>query len=87
MPREVLLALAPIAGLFLVFQLLTRAFKPKGLARIGVGLIYTLVGLVLFSPASTWASCRRAASWGRLLGPSAYSWSSFPWGPSWAGSS
>lgn len=33
--REVLLALAPIAGLFLVFQLLTRAFKPKGLAGSG----------------------------------------------------
>ncbi len=46
--KEVLVALAPIAGVFVVFQLLTRAFKPKGLARIGVGLVYTFVGLVLF---------------------------------------
>ena len=42
------MALAAIAGVFVVFQLLTRAFKPKGLARIGVGLVYTFVGLVLF---------------------------------------
>ena len=32
----------PLLGVFVVFQLLTRAFKPKGLARIGVGLVYTL---------------------------------------------
>ncbi len=45
---EVALALLPVAGLFLVFQLLTRRFKRGMLLRIGAGLLYTYVGLALF---------------------------------------
>ena len=78
--REVLLALAPIAGLFLVFQLLTRAFKPKGLARIGVGLIYTLVGLVLFLTGVNVGFLPAGRQLGQALGSSAYSWSLIPLG-------
>ena len=46
--REVAVALIPIAGLFLVFQVVTRRFKGNELLRIGLGLVYTYVGLVLF---------------------------------------
>ena len=46
--EEVALALLPVAGLFLVFQLLTRRFRRGQLLRIGLGLLYTYVGLVLF---------------------------------------
>lgn len=46
--REVATALLPVAGLFLVFQLLTRRFKRGQLMRIGAGLLYTYLGLVLF---------------------------------------
>ncbi len=45
---EVALALLPVAGLFLVFQMLTRRFKRGMLLRIGAGLLYTYVGLALF---------------------------------------
>ena len=41
-------ALIPIAGLFLVFQVVTRRFKGNELLRIGLGLVYTYLGLVLF---------------------------------------
>lgn len=46
--QEVATALLPVAGLFLVFQLLTRRFKRGQLMRIGAGLLYTYLGLVLF---------------------------------------
>ena len=46
--EEVAMALFPIAGLFLVFQTTTRRFKRGMLLRIGLGLLYTYVGLVLF---------------------------------------
>lgn len=78
--KEVLLALAPIAGLFLLFQLLTRSFKPKGLARIGVGLVYTLVGLVLFLTGVNVGFLPAGRQLGQALGSSAYSWSLIPLG-------
>ena len=42
------IALLPIIAFALLFQLLTRAFTLQKLLRIGVGLIYTFVGLVIF---------------------------------------
>jgi hypothetical protein len=46
--EEVAGALLPITGLFLAFQLLTRRFRRGQLLRIGAGLLYTYLGLVLF---------------------------------------
>ena len=46
--REVLTALGMIIFFFLVFQTLTRRYKKHQLARIGVGFLYTLIGLVVF---------------------------------------
>ena len=46
--QEVALALCPIAGMFLLFQLLTRTFQGNQLLRMGLGLIYTYLGLVMF---------------------------------------
>lgn len=46
--REVALALAPIALLFACFQLISRRFRGNQLLRMGAGLAYTYLGLVLF---------------------------------------
>ena len=46
--EEVAVALLPIGGLFVVFQLLTRRFRGNQLLRIAAGLIYTYLGLVFF---------------------------------------
>lgn len=46
--EEVATALLPVAGLFLIFQILTRHFKRGQMLRIGAGLLYTYLGLVLF---------------------------------------
>lgn len=46
--REVLTAVLPIVGMFLLFQMLTQRFHLKQIKRIAVGLLYTYMGLVLF---------------------------------------
>ncbi|MDR0553954.1 MAG: DUF1538 domain-containing protein [Treponema sp.] len=46
--EEVLLALGAIVVFFIVFQLISRRYKKHQLARIGVGFLYTFIGLVVF---------------------------------------
>ena len=46
--KEVLIALLPIAAVFVIFQLLTRRYQKRQIKRIAIGLIYNYVGLVLF---------------------------------------
>ncbi|NBK92288.1 DUF1538 domain-containing protein [bacterium 1XD21-13] len=46
--QEVAVAIVPIAGLFLLFQMITRRFHRHQLLRIALGLLYTYLGLVLF---------------------------------------
>lgn len=48
---SVMLAVVPIAGFFLVYELIFVRLPIKTLAKIGVGLIYFYVGLVLFMTA------------------------------------
>lgn len=46
--KEVSIAMLPIILLFGAFQLLTRRFHKKSLFKLGIGLLYTYAGLVLF---------------------------------------
>ncbi len=46
--REIAVALLPITGFFLIFQIFLLRLGRQTLMRIGVGLLYTYVGLVLF---------------------------------------
>ena len=46
--NEVAMALLPVAGLFLIFQAITRHFRRSQLMRIAAGLLYTYLGLVFF---------------------------------------
>ena len=46
--KDVAIALLPIIVFFTVFQLLFLHLRAKSLARIGVGLIYTFIGLTIF---------------------------------------
>lgn len=45
---EVVIAISPILAFFLLFQLFTRSFRKRQVARIFIGFLYTFVGLVLF---------------------------------------
>ena len=46
--KEVAVALVPILVMFILFQLVSRRFHRHQLLRIGTGLLYTYIGLVLF---------------------------------------
>lgn len=46
--EEVVVALLPIIVFTLLFQLTTRSFSKRHLIRIGVGVVYTFVGLAIF---------------------------------------
>lgn len=46
--EEVLIAILPVIGVFIVFQLFTRRYQMHQLLRIGSGFLYTYAGLVLF---------------------------------------
>ena len=46
--KEVFMAILPILAVFLVFQAFTRRYKKRQLAKMAVGFVYTLIGLVLF---------------------------------------
>ena len=41
--KEVLIAFSPIAAVFVIFQLVFKRFQPYQVARISIGMIYTLV--------------------------------------------
>jgi hypothetical protein len=46
--EEVLVALAPLLGFLVVFQLITKRFTKHQLIRMVVGFVYTYIGLVFF---------------------------------------
>jgi len=46
--KEVALAIAPIVLFFSIYQTFSRRFNKRNLIRIGVGFLYTLIGLILF---------------------------------------
>lgn len=46
--KEMALSLLPIVFFFGVFQLISREINKRTLIKIGIGLVYTYVGLVLF---------------------------------------
>ncbi len=46
--KEMAVSILPIVAFFGIFQLIARDINKKALIKIGIGLIYTYVGLVLF---------------------------------------
>jgi hypothetical protein len=46
--REVFSAMGAIVIFFIVFQIVSRRYKKHQLGRIGIGFIYTFIGLVVF---------------------------------------
>lgn len=78
--REVALALLPIIALFLVFQFLLLHLPGKTLARLGVGLIYTFVGLVLFLVGVSVGFMPAGTFFGNALGSTSMPWILVPIG-------
>ncbi|HJD21282.1 MAG TPA: DUF1538 domain-containing protein [Candidatus Gemmiger faecigallinarum] len=45
---EVLTSILPVVGVLAVFQLVTRTYRRRQLLRMGIGFLYTILGLILF---------------------------------------
>jgi hypothetical protein len=45
---DVFIAIAPILAFTIIFQLFSKVFTKKQLIRVGIGLVYTFAGLVIF---------------------------------------
>lgn len=46
--KEVFVSILPIAGVFVIFQIISKRYQKRQIKRILVGFIYTYIGLVLF---------------------------------------
>ena len=46
--KEVAISILPVAGVFAVFQLITRNYHKRQVLRMVVGFVYTVLGLILF---------------------------------------
>lgn len=77
---EVFIALAPIAIFFLIFQFSTLHLPVTELKRIGIGLVYTYVGLVVFLTGVNIGFLPMGDYLGRQLGSSVYKWLLIPLG-------
>ena len=65
--KEIGMALLPTIVFAALFQLVTRAFSVKKLIRIGVGIVYTFVGLVVFLSGANEGFVPAGASLGHTL--------------------
>ncbi len=78
--QEVSLALVPIVLFFVVFQLLTRRFLKRQIIKIGIGFVYTLLGLVLFLTGANIGFMPAGYFIGTQLVENGYSWALIPLG-------
>ena len=78
--REVLLALSPIAAAFAVFQTLWLRLPFKRLSRMIAGIVYALVGLVLFLTAVNAGFSPVGDAMGSAIAELPYNWVLIPIG-------
>ena len=77
---EVLTSFLPIAGVFVVFQLISRRYRARQIRQILVGFLYTYVGLVLFLCGVNVGFFPVGAALGQALAASAWRWLLVPLG-------
>lgn len=78
--KEVLIAVLPIAAFFFIFQIISKRFRKRQLLKICVGLVYTLVGLVMFLAGVEVGFIPVGTLLGGELAGSAYKWLLIPIG-------
>lgn len=79
-PEEVMTSILPIVGVLIVYQLLTRSYRKRQLLRMAVGLIYTIVGLILFLTGFNVGFAPVGALLGEGMGESSLRWLLVPIG-------
>ena len=76
--RDVGIALLPTIAFAIIFQLLTKAFGARQLVRVGVGIIYTFVGLVVFLTGANEGFMPAGDMLGRALADLGAGWALIP---------
>ena len=78
--EEMAVALLPIVFFFGLFQLISRDINKKALVRIGVGIVYTYIGLVLFLTGVNIGFMPAGNYLGQTIAGLSYSWIIVPIG-------
>ncbi|MDR1885210.1 MAG: DUF1538 domain-containing protein [Synergistaceae bacterium] len=78
--KEVLMALVPVCAFFAIFQAASRRFSQRQLMTIGVGMVYTLIGLVLFLTGVNVGFIPVGHLLGSQIAASEYRWALIPLG-------
>jgi len=78
--REVFIALGAIILFFIIFQLISRRYRRHQLGRIGIGFLYTLIGLVLFLTGVNVGFIPVGELLGSQLAEKSYNWILIPFG-------
>ncbi len=78
--KEVMIAILPISAFFFVYQLFTGRVNKKSLAKISIGLVYTIVGLVLFLTGANVGFMSAGSALGTFFGESSFKWVVVPLG-------
>ncbi len=78
--KEVSIALAPILVLFFIFQFTMLHLSSKRVKRMLVGLLYTLIGLVLFLTGVNVGFLPVGSFLGQSIGSTSYAWLLLPIG-------
>ena len=77
---EIAVALLPIIAVFGLFQIVMLRMNKRSLAKIGVGLVYTYVGLVLFLTGANVGFMPAGHYLGHVLADSGFTWVIVPLG-------
>lgn len=78
--KEVFLAVAPICVFFTIFQMFSKRFHRHQLMRMAVGMVYTLIGLMLFLTGVNVGFIPVGSLLGSELAASPYKWLLVPIG-------
>ncbi len=78
--REMLISILPITVFFFIFNAVTLKLGRNNLSRIGLGLLYTYIGLTVFMTGANFGFMPAGAYLGKTLGTLGYRWIIIPVG-------
>ena len=78
--KEMALSLLPIVVFFAIFQLVSREINKRSLIKIGIGVVYTYIGLVLFLTGVNVGFMPAGNYLGQTIAGLSYSWIIVPIG-------
>ena len=76
--REMLISILPVAVFFFIFNFIMLKISREQLGRIGLGLLYTYIGLTVFMTGANYGFMPAGAYLGEVLGGLPYHWIIIP---------